>query len=125
MRFVAATVLLCASFIATAQSYPSKPIRFLAGYPPGGGIDNVSRALGEKLALRLGQQVVVENRPGAGGAIANDLVTKSAPDGHMLLIGPIGTNAILQYSLPKRTYDFGRDLAPVSRIGYGTIIFVV
>ena len=125
MRFVAAAVLLLVSFSASAQSYPSKPIRFLAGYPPGGGVDNVARALGEKLSPRLGQQIVVENRPGAGGAIANDAVTKSAPDGYTLLIGPIGTQAILQYSLPKRTYDFGRDLAPVSRIGYGTIIFVV
>ena len=124
MRFLAA-ILFFAALGAAAQPYPSKPIRFLAGYPPGGGIDNVSRALGEKLSPRLGQQIVVENRPGAGGAIANDLATKSAPDGHTLLIGPIGTNAILQYSLPKRTYDFGRDLAPVSRIGYGTIIFVV
>ena len=125
MKLVAAAVLLSVSFFASAQSYPSKPIRFLAGYPPGGGVDNVARALGEKLGPRLGQQIVVENRPGAGGAIANDLAAKSAPDGYTVLIGPIGTQAILQYSQPKRTYDFGRDLAPVSRIGYGTIIFVV
>ncbi|HKU47982.1 MAG TPA: tripartite tricarboxylate transporter substrate binding protein [Burkholderiales bacterium] len=125
MRFTIAAILLCASFAAAAQQYPSKPVRFLAGYPPGGGVDNVARALGERLSQRLGQQFVVENRPGAGGAIANDAAAKSAPDGYTLLLGPIGTNAILQYSLPKRTYDFGRDLAPVSRIGYGTIIFVV
>ena len=125
MQLVAAAVLLCASFLAGAQTYPSKPVRLLAGYPPGGGVDNVARALGERLSQRLGQQFVVENRPGAGGAIANDAAAKSAPDGYTLLVGPIGTNAILQYSLPKRTYDFGRDLAPVSRIGYGTVIFVV
>jgi tripartite-type tricarboxylate transporter receptor subunit TctC len=124
MRFLAA-ILFFAAFGAAAQTYPSKPIRFLAGYPPGGGVDNVARALGEKLSARLGQQIVVENRPGAGGAIANDATAKSAPDGYTLLVGPIGTNAILQYSLPKRAYDFGRDIAPVSRIGYGTIIFVV
>jgi tripartite-type tricarboxylate transporter receptor subunit TctC len=68
---------------------------------------------------------VVENRPGAGGAIGNDVVAKSAADGYTLLIGPIGGQAILQYTLAKRTYDFGRDFASVSRIGYGTIIFVV
>jgi tripartite-type tricarboxylate transporter receptor subunit TctC len=68
---------------------------------------------------------VVENRPGAGGAIANDAVAKSAPDGYTLLVGPIGGQAILQYTQPKRTYDFGRDFAAISRIGYGTIIFVV
>ena len=125
MKLTAATVLLLVSFSASAQSYPSKPIRFLAGYPPGGGVDNVARALGEKLSPRLGQQIVVENRPGAGGPSPTTPSTKSAPDGYTLLIGPIGTQAIVQYSLPKRTYDFGRDLAPVSRIGYGTIIFVV
>jgi len=125
MRFIAAAALLAASFCAAAQPYPSKPIRFLAGYPPGGGVDTVARALGEKLAPRLGQQIVVENRPGAGGALANDAVAKSAPDGYTVLIGPIGTNAILQYTLQKRAYDFGRDIAAVSRIGYGTIIFVV
>ena len=125
MRFIAAAALLAAGFCAAAQPYPSKPIRFLAGYPPGGGIDTVARALGEKLSPRLGQQIVVENRPGAGGALANDAVAKSAPDGYTILIGPIGTNAILQYTLQKRAYDFGRDIAAVSRIGYGTIIFVV
>src|SRR5918994_1133039 len=124
MRFLAA-ILMFAAFGAAAQPYPSKPIRFLAGYPPGGGIDNVARALGEKLSPRLGQQIVVENRPGAGGAIANDATAKSAPDGYTLLVGPIGGQAILQYTMPKRTYDFGRDFAAVSRIGYGTIIFVV
>jgi tripartite-type tricarboxylate transporter receptor subunit TctC len=125
MKLIFTALVLFASFLATAQPYPSKPVRFVAGYPPGGGVDNVARALGEKLSPRLGQQVVVENRPGAGGAIANDVVAKSAPDGYALLVGPIGTQAILQYSIPKRTYDFGRDLAAVSRIGYGTIIFVV
>jgi tripartite-type tricarboxylate transporter receptor subunit TctC len=125
MKFLSGFLLAAIALGAGAQGYPSKPVKFLAGYPPGGGIDNVSRALGEKLTARLGQQVVVENRPGVGGAIANDLAAKSAPDGYTLLIGPIGTNAILQYSLPKRTYDFGKDLAPVARIGYGTIIFVV
>jgi tripartite-type tricarboxylate transporter receptor subunit TctC len=125
MKRIFTALLLFASFLATAQPYPSKPVRFVAGYPPGGGVDNVARALGEKLSPRVGQQVVVENRPGAGGAIANDVVAKSAPDGYTLLVGPIGTQAILQYSIPKRTYDFGRDLAAVSRIGYGTIIFVV
>jgi len=125
MKFIATALLLLAGCFAEAQTYPSKPIRFMAGYPPGGGVDNVARALAEKLTPRLGQQIVVENRPGAGGALANDATAKSAPDGYTLLLGPIGTNAILQYSLPKRAYDFGRDLAAVSRIGYGTIIFVV
>ncbi len=120
-----ALVLGLAAFSAAAQQYPARPVKFVAGYPPGGGMDTVSRALAEKLSPRLGQQVVVENRPGAGGAIGNDAVAKSAPDGYTLLVGPIGGQAILQYTQPKRTYDFGRDFAAISRIGYGTIIFVV
>jgi tripartite-type tricarboxylate transporter receptor subunit TctC len=125
MKTLLAVVLALCSGLIHSQSYPTKPIKFMAGYPPGGGIDNVARALAEKLTPRLGQQIVVENRPGAGGAIANDAVAKSPPDGYTLLVGPIGTNAILQHTLPKRTYDFGRDFASVARIGYGTIIFVV
>jgi tripartite-type tricarboxylate transporter receptor subunit TctC len=125
MKFLVAAVLCLAGFSAAAQQYPSRTIRFIAGYPPGGGMDSVARALGERLSPRLGQPVVVDNRPGAGGAIGNDAVAKSAPDGYTLLIGPIGGQAILQYTIPKRTYDFGRDFASVSRIGYGTIIFVV
>ena len=79
--FLVAAVLCLAGFSAAAQQYPSRPIKFVAGYPPGGGMDNVSRALGEKLSPRLGQQVVVENRPGAGGANANHAVGKSTAHG--------------------------------------------
>ena len=68
---------------------------------------------------------MVENRPGAGGAIGTDAVAKSAPDGYTLLIGPIGSQAITHHTLPKRSFDFQRDFAHVSRIGYGTIVFVV
>src|SRR5688500_20150815 len=88
--FLVAAVLCLAGFSAAAQQYPSRPIKFGAGYPPGGGMDNVSRALGAKLSPRLGPQVVVENRPGAGGASANDAVAKSPPDGYTLLVGPTG-----------------------------------
>ena len=125
MRFLAAVVLTTLTLGAWAQSYPLRPVKFVAGFPPGGGMDSVSRALGEKLSPRLGQQIVVENRPGAGGAIGTDAVAKSAPDGYTLLIGPIGSQAITHHTLPKRTFEFQRDFAPVSRIGYGTIVFVV
>ena len=125
MRFLTAVVLTTLTLGAWAQSYPLRPVKFVAGFPPGGGMDSVSRALGEKLSPRLGQQIVVENRPGAGGAIGTDAVAKSAPDGYTLLIGPIGSQAITHHTLPKRTFEFQRDFAPVSRIGYGTIVFVV
>ncbi|HEX6412377.1 MAG TPA: tripartite tricarboxylate transporter substrate binding protein [Burkholderiales bacterium] len=125
MRFLTAVLLTTLTLGAWAQSYPSRPVKFVAGFPPGGGMDSVARALGEKLSPRLGQQIVVENRPGAGGAIGTDAVAKSAPDGYTLLIGPIGSQAITHHTMPKRTFDFQRDFAHVSRIGYGTIVFVV
>lgn len=110
---------------ALAQQYPAKPIRFIAPFPPGGGVDIVARAMGEKLSPRLGQSIVVENKPGAGMTIGTDLAAKSAPDGYTLLIGPIGSQAIVHHMYPKRTFDFPRDFAPVARIGYGTIAFIV
>ena len=125
MRFLTAVLLTTLTLGAWAQSYPSRPVKFVAGFPPGGGMDSVARALGEKLSPRLGQQIVVENRPGAGGAIGTDAVAKSTPDGYTLLIGPIGSQAITHHTMPKRTFDFQRDFAHVSRIGYGTIVFVV
>ena len=125
MRFLTALLLTTLTLGAWAQNYPSRPVKFVAGFPPGGGMDSVARALGEKLSPRLGQQIVVENRPGAGGAIGTDAVAKSAPDGYTLLIGPIGSQAITHHTLPKRSFDFQRDFAAVSRIGYGTIVFVV
>ena len=125
MRFLTAVLLTTLTVGAWAQSYPLRPVKFVAGFPPGGGMDSVARALGEKLSPRLGQQIVVENRPGAGGAIGTDAVAKSAPDGYTLLIGPIGSQAITHHTLPKRSFDFQRDFAHVSRIGYGTIVVVV
>ena len=72
---------------ACAQAYPSKPIRMMVPFPAGGGSDTMGRALGQKLTERLGQSVVIENRPGAGGSIGADVVAKSAPDGYTVLLG--------------------------------------
>ena len=80
---------------------------------------------GRKLSLRLGQAVVVENKPGAGTTIGTEAAAKSAPDGYTLLVGPIGSQAIVHHMHPKRGFDIQRDFAPVLRIGYGTIVFVV
>jgi len=88
-------------------------------------VDIVARAMADKLSPRLGQSIVVENKPGAGMTIGTDLAAKSAPDGHTLLIGPIGSQAIVHHMYPKRSFDFARDFAPVARIGYGTIAFIV
>jgi tripartite-type tricarboxylate transporter receptor subunit TctC len=122
---LAAAIVVVTALPAFAQQYPVKPIRFIAPFPPGGGVDIVARAMGEKLTPRLGQPIVVENKPGAGMTIGIDLAAKSAPDGYTLLIGPIGSQAIVHHMYPKRSFDFVRDFAAVARIGYGTIAFIV
>jgi tripartite-type tricarboxylate transporter receptor subunit TctC len=122
--FVAAACFALTAFPAAAQ-YPAKPIRFVVPFPPGGGVDIVARAMGEKLAARLGQPIVIDNKPGAGTTIGTDAVAKSAPDGYTLLVGPIGGQAIVHIMYTRRTFDIQRDFAAISRIGYGTIAFVV
>ena len=118
-------LLLAFASTAFAQAYPAKPIRIIVPFPPGGGVDIVTRTIAERLSPRVGQPIVIDNRPGAGTTIGVDAAVKSAPDGYTLLSGPIGNMAIIQYMLPKVTFDARRDLAPVARVGYGTIIFIV
>ena len=101
---------------ASAQAYnPTKPIRFIVPYPPGGGTDIVARAISIKLAESLGQSVIVENRPGASEIIGTDIVAKSAPDGHT--IGLITNSLAINHGLmPKLPYDSLKDLQPVSNL---------
>jgi tripartite-type tricarboxylate transporter receptor subunit TctC len=99
---------------ALAQVYPSKPIRWIVTYPPGGPTDVVARAVGARLTAAWGQQVVIDNRAGAGGVIGSELAAKSAPDGYTLLFGTsagLSINPVLSSKLP---YDPVRDFAPVS-----------
>jgi tripartite-type tricarboxylate transporter receptor subunit TctC len=105
---------VCAAWGAHADVYPSKPIRFVVAFPPGGGTDIIARPIAQKLSERLAQQVVVDNRPGAGGNIGTEIVAKSAPDGYTMLMGsagPLAINASLFASMP---FDPQRDLAPVT-----------
>ena len=99
---------------AAAEAYPAKPVRFVVAFPPGGGTDIIARSIAQKLAERLAQQVVVDNRPGAGGNIGTDIVAKSAPDGHTLLMGSAGPLAINASLFGKMPFDPIRDLAPVT-----------
>jgi tripartite-type tricarboxylate transporter receptor subunit TctC len=118
-------VLLAAHLgAAVAQTYPSKPIRLVVGFPPGGGVDINARLLAPKLTEFLGQPVIVENRPGAGTNIANELVAKAAPDGYTLLINTpaVAINMALYRKLP---YDTLRDLAAVSIFSEAPNILVV
>ena len=122
-RLLAALLFLPA--FALSQAYPARTLRVVVPFPPGGGVDIVARAVSEKLSPRLGQPIVIENKPGAGMQIGTDAVAKSAPDGYTLYVGPVGSQAIVQLMHSRRNFDFRRDLAPVARIGYGTIALIV
>ena len=97
---------------AAAQAWPSKPVKLVVTYPPGGTVDAVGRILAPRLSARLGQPVVIDNRAGAGGAIGGDLVAKSAPDGYTLMLD--ASNHAQNPALRKLPFDTLRDLAPVS-----------
>ena len=109
-------LLIAATFAsgAWAQAYPTKPIRLIVPFAAGGPMDIMSRALGERLTTNLGQQVVIDNRGGAGGSIGTELAARSTPDGHTLLTGHIGTHAINVSLYKKLGYDPLKDFAPVS-----------
>src|SRR4029453_13636045 len=117
MSPLAAPFAVLLSLSATARAdYPEKPIRIVVPFPPGGVTDIVARLLAARLTVEFGQQVLVDNKTGAGGVIAGDLVAKSAPDGYTLLLTtPNHTiNAAFRASLP---YDTEKDFRPVSNVG--------
>jgi len=99
---------------AIAQNYPAKPIRLVVPFAPGGPMDILSRAIGEKLTARLGQQVVVDNRGGASGTIGSEIVSRAAPDGHTLLAGHSGTHVVNVSLFRKLGYDPIKDFAPIT-----------
>jgi len=117
MRYLFVYVAFAAAMPAAsawAQTYPTKPIRLIVPFAAGGPMDIMSRALGERLTNNLGQQVVVDNRGGAGGSIGAELAARSTPDGYTLLTGHIGTHAINVSLYRKLGYDPLKDFAPVS-----------
>src|SRR5437660_5287835 len=113
MRRIAAALFIPIAFSggAAARGWPEKPVRFVVGFTPGGPSDILARALGQKLAESRGQQVVIENRPGAGGNIAAELVAKSAPDGTTWLLGNNSILATNQSLYAKLAYDPVKDFA--------------
>jgi tripartite-type tricarboxylate transporter receptor subunit TctC len=110
---------------AAAQAFPSKPIRLVVPFPPGGPTDIVARPLGQLLAEALKQPVIVDNRGGAGGSIGADAVAKSAPDGYSLLMGTVGTNAINGALYRKLPYDPVRDFTPIALVASAPVALVV
>ena len=126
-RLAALGIALCAfgAGEAGAQNYPSKPVRFVSPYAPGGGTDIMARTLAQKLTESMGQQFVVENRAGGGGIVGIESVAKAAPDGYTILLGskgPLTMNPALHSKLP---YDTLRDLAPISLVGRVPAVLVV
>lgn len=110
---------------ALAQTYPSKPIRIVVPFPPGGPADILARIIGQNLAESWGQQAVIDNRAGAGGNIGSEMVAKALPDGYTLLMGFVGTHAINASLYSTMPYDNAKDFEPVSLVAMVTIILVV
>jgi tripartite-type tricarboxylate transporter receptor subunit TctC len=110
---------------AQAQSFPSKPVRMVIPFPPGGPLDAVGRTIAQKLTEAWGQNVVVDNRPGAGGNIGADLVAKSAPDGYTVVMGALSTHAVNPSLYPKMPYDAIKDFAPISLVAVTPNVLVV
>ncbi len=123
LRLVLALSLLAAS-TAQSQDWPAKPIRIVVPFAPGGVADNSARVIAEPLGKRLGQQVVVENRPGASGNIGSAAVAQSAPDGYTLLLGFDGTMVINPHVFPNIPFDTLKDFAAVTKLGDAALLLV-
>ena len=116
--FAAVTAAILAAGVqsAAAQDYPAKPVRMIVGFPPGGSNDIVARLLAPRVGELLGQQVVVENRPGANATIGTEYVARSAPDGYTVLLGSVSPLALSPFTYSKLGYDTLRDFAPITTV---------
>ncbi len=124
-RLAAAVIAAAAATLAGAQSYPTRPIKLIVPFPPAGSTDLSARAVAGKLSERIGQPVIIENRPGAGGNIGTEVVAKSAPDGYTLIVGTVGTHAINPGLYSKMPYDHVKDFAPVILLSKTPNVLVV
>ena len=124
LRMLIALALGAIAAAAHAQ-YPAKPVRILVGFPPGGGIDIISRTLAERLQASWGQPVVVENRPGASGLIAGEQLARAAPDGYTVMVTPSTVLTFAPALYEKLSFDVLKDFAPVSRLAGSEVAYVV
>ena len=120
-----AAIALAAPAIADAQPYPSRPVKLVVPFPPGGSLDNTGRLIAQRLSEMWGQSVVVENKPGAGGNIGADSVAKSAADGYTILLGALSTHAVNPSLYKSMPYDAVRDFAPITLIAITPNVLVV
>jgi len=120
-----AFALFCAVTAAWAQAYPTKPIRIVVGFPPGGGNDIIARLVGAKMQETWGQSVVIDNRPGAASIIAAEHVAKSAPDGYTLLVNATGGMSVNPVLYAKLPYDSLKDFVPISMVGSFPLVLIV
>jgi tripartite-type tricarboxylate transporter receptor subunit TctC len=125
VRAIAFALLASFALSAVAQSWPSKPIRFVVPYPPGGTSDILARTIGQKLGDALGQTIVVENKPGANGNVGAELVAKAAPDGYTFLLADIGAIAISPSVYTTLPFDPVKDFAPETMVAYSPHILAV
>ena len=121
-RILLVLLALLSPGLAVAQAYPSKPLRMVVTFAAGGGADFVARALAPKLGDLLGQPVLVDNRPGANGALGADIVAKAAPDGYTLLLGAAGTMGVAPHRGANMPFDTFKDLAPVSLVAISPFV---
>ena len=125
VRFVLCCAIAVPATSALAQSYPTKPIRMIVAYPPGGGTDIVGRMVAQKLSENFGQTVVIDNRGGAAGGIGTEIAAHSVPDGYTILMGNVAPNAINVSLYTKLGYDPVKDFEPVSLVASTPNILVV
>src|SRR5712692_8831791 len=118
-------VLLAGTTWVAAQEYPSKPVRLIVPFAPGGGNDIVARAIAQQLSASLGRQFVVDNRAGAGGMLGADLAAKSPPDGYTLFLGGVGSHAVNPNLHARLPYDPVKDFAPITLIASAPSVLVV
>src|SRR5688572_28288753 len=127
MRTFGAALLLFAATLSfpAAAEFPDKPIRLIVPQAPGSATDTVARVLGAELSKEIGQQIVVDNRPGGALTIGLDLTAKAEPDGYMLCMGPIGALAITRHMVAKLPYDIERDFQPIALVAKGHLLLAV
>jgi len=128
MKLIAAVLALCSlacAGTATAQTWPSRPVRMIVPFPPGGATDILARVLAQRLGESLGQHIVVDNRPGAGGTLGSRLLLDALPDGHTILMGTTSTHAIGPHLYAKPPYDSIRDFAPISLVSSTPTVLLI